>query len=380
MAIQVLRKESDYLYPGSPSDSRLFHADTSDQIQVWSPRVGQGYIQRIPLREDLSLIILDNLVHHTSLINPSKKETSLEFEFQLAGSLSGQSTLTPHFGLGGLNIRPAQKRQLKVEIFFDSSAFMTYYQLTAERLLPQALTLFHKSVQALYHKQFGHQAASPQAALNQILTNPISSSPVPDLVDDSLLSEHELLGSDLTIQQSMTPEMHKVIHEIFACPYSGRVRRIYLEQKVLELVALKLNALEQLQSVSYPLSPDDLNGIYQAGKILACQLQTPPSVEVLARQVGLNRLKLNHGFHHVYGTTPFRYLRDCRLQLAKQLLIASRLAVKEVAYRVGYTSCSRFATAFSQKFGLNPKAFQLEVHHLSQQYSATPARTPSFRK
>ncbi|MEM6436112.1 MAG: AraC family transcriptional regulator, partial [Cyanobacteria bacterium P01_D01_bin.115] len=125
----------------------------------------------------------------------------------------------------------------------------------------------------------------------------------------------------------------------------------------------KLNALEQLRSLSYPLSPGDLERIYQAGKVLTRHLQSPPSIEVLSRQVGLNRLKLNRGFHHVYGTTPFRYLRNCRLQLAQILLTTSELAVKEVAYRVGYTNCSRFATAFYQKFGLNPKAFQLQIHH-----------------
>ena len=161
----------------------------------------------------------------------------------------------------------------------------------------------------------------------------------------------------------MTPEMHQVIHQIFSCPYSGQVRRAYLERKVLELVGLKLNALEQLRSLSYPLNLEDLDGIYEAGRILACQLQNPPSVEALARQVGLNRLKLNQGFHHVYGITPFRHLRNCRLQLAKQLLVTSKLAIQEVAHKVGYTSCSRFATAFYQKFGLNPKAFQLQIHH-----------------
>ncbi|MEO1348177.1 MAG: helix-turn-helix transcriptional regulator [Cyanobacteria bacterium J06635_15] len=362
MTIRFLEQESDYLHPGSPSDSRLFHADSSDQIRVWSPQMGQGYIQTISLREDLSLVIFDYTTN-TTLINTLDKETSLEFEFQLAGSAPGQSSLAPHFGLGGLNIRPAQQRQFKVEIFFGPSAFVTYYQLIAERLSPQALNLFHKSVQALHHNQFGHPAASPQAALSQILTTTISSPPNPQNIIDHLLSAPELLGSDHTIQQSMTPEMHQVIHQIFGCPYSGQVRRTYLERKVLDLVALKLNALEQLRSLSYPLNLEDLDGLYEAGNILARQLQNPPSVEALARQVGLNRFKLNEGFHHVYGTTPFRYLRNCRLRLAQQLLVTSKLAIKEVAYRVGYSSCSRFATAFYQKFGLNPKVFQLQINN-----------------
>ncbi|MEM9451784.1 MAG: AraC family transcriptional regulator [Cyanobacteria bacterium P01_E01_bin.6] len=116
-----------------------------------------------------------------------------------------------------------------------------------------------------------------------------------------------------------------------------------------------------------------MDGIYQAGKILASRLDNPPSVEELAQQVGLNRLKLNHGFHHVYGTTPFRYLRNCRLAQARLLLTDSMLSVEDIAYRVGYTSRSRFATAFCQLFGLNPKTLQrysrLTSQHRSRQKS-----------
>ncbi|MEO1126381.1 MAG: hypothetical protein AAFX95_20275 [Cyanobacteria bacterium J06639_16] len=59
MAIQFFNQKSDYLHCGSPDDPQLFHADSSDQIQVWSPQVGQGYMQTIFLREGLSLVILD---------------------------------------------------------------------------------------------------------------------------------------------------------------------------------------------------------------------------------------------------------------------------------------------------------------------------------
>jgi len=34
-------------------------------------------------------------------------------------------------------------------------------------------------------------------------------------------------------------------------------------------------------------------------------------------------------------------------------------SVEEVAHAIGYTNRSKFAAAFRQKFGVNPKAFQL---------------------
>ena len=50
---------------------------------------------------------------------------------------------------------------------------------------------------------------------------------------------------------------------------------------------------------------------------------------MLAKQIGTNRLKLNQGFHHLYNTTPFGYLRNYRLRQAKSLLMTSELSVED---------------------------------------------------
>ncbi|MEM7061886.1 MAG: AraC family transcriptional regulator [Cyanobacteria bacterium P01_B01_bin.77] len=366
MAIRFSNQISDYLVSGSYQDSRLFHVDTSDQIQVWAPQVGQGYIQEIPLREDLSLVILDYTMHKTVLMNlPRRQKASLNFEFQLAGAIPKQSSFKPHIGPASLDVWPAQQHQFRVEIVFGLSSLITYYQRIAERLSPQALTSFNKFIELSYFSLFCNRADSPQAALNQILIHTHISPPSVELITERFLAAPELLGSRLTVEQSMTAEMYRIIEQILSCPYHGRVRRTYLEHKALDLVSLKLNSLEQWRNPSYPLKLEDLDGIQQASQILARQLQTPPSIESLARQVGLNRLKLNQGFHHIYGTTPFRYLRTCRLELAFHLLFASDLAVEEIAYRVGYTNRSRFTSAFRKQFGLNPKFFQLQLDNIA---------------
>ena len=356
MAIRFLNQASDYLQPGSPHDSRLFHADPSDQVQVWSSQMGQGYTQTIPLREGLSLVILDYTLHDIFLHSVKGLNQRLEYTFHVAGPTSGQSFASPHFGDRVLNVRQPQKRLFRVEIFFSPPSFMPHLQALIEHQLPQDQTILYRWANWVHRYQYGYAAPSPQTAFTQILNGIIA---VPTLLSPEQLLEILEFQAFSRPWSPMTLEMHQVVNQILSCPYSGCIRRTYLERKALELVALKLNALEQRRSLSYPLNSGDLDGIYQAAKILACHFNNPPSVEALARQVGLNRLKLNQGFHHVYGATPFRYLRNCRLELAKHLLTTSALAVEEVAHKVGYTSRSNFATAFRQQFGLNPKTFQL---------------------
>lgn len=355
MAIRFLNRKSDYLYPGSPEDPRLFHSDASDQIKIWSPEIGQGYSQTIPLRDDLSLMILDYEIQDTLIIDSPGLDICLEFSCHLAGKTARRSVVTFHLGLRRFSFLPAQQRVIRVEVFFKPPSFATYCRAVLECMPPQDRNIIYNWVDNLYQYQFGHSAVIPQAALTHFLST--MRFPTQLFKADQPLKDFELPGLSC-LSRPITSEMRQVIHQILSCPYGGPTRRTYLEGKALELVALQLNALDQSRSVSYPLNSEDLGSIYQAGKILACQLKNPPSVDTLARQVGLNRLKLNHGFHHVYSTTPYRYLRDCRLAKAQKLLFTQDLGVTEVADRVGYTSRSSFSTAFHQRFGISPKAFQ----------------------
>jgi AraC-like DNA-binding protein len=165
--------------------------------------------------------------------------------------------------------------------------------------------------------------------------------------------------------QSLEPNtmaMQSILHQILHCPFTGMVKRMYLEAKTLELLALQLSEWQADQQKGLPhigLSPDDIDRIHQAKHILLGHSDDPPSLQELARQVGLNRRKLMQGFREVFGTTAFGCLSDYRMEQAKQLLIEGRLRIAEVAEAVGYSSRSAFYTAFRKKFGVNPRSHRV---------------------
>jgi AraC-like DNA-binding protein len=147
-----------------------------------------------------------------------------------------------------------------------------------------------------------------------------------------------------------------IARQILACPYSGNARRLFLESKVLELLAAE---------IAPPVPPGHQNGlaaedsrIRTAACILLSRLEDPPGLRGLAREVGTNEFNLKQGFRRVFGTTVFGYLRAHRLQLALQLLADSQISVEEVASRVGYACPSRFASAFRRQFATTPSAFR----------------------
>ncbi|MBW4602148.1 MAG: AraC family transcriptional regulator [Calothrix sp. FI2-JRJ7] len=156
-----------------------------------------------------------------------------------------------------------------------------------------------------------------------------------------------------------TSAMQNLINQILNCPYQGITRRLYLESKALELIALRL---EQIKSdsptnISSSFKPDDIDRIYGARDILIKNLDKPPSLMELARMVGLNDCTLKKGFREVFGTTAFGYLYDYRLEKARHLLEAGGAKVTDVVQMVGFRDRSYFAAAFRKKFGMNPSIY-----------------------
>jgi AraC-like DNA-binding protein len=81
------------------------------------------------------------------------------------------------------------------------------------------------------------------------------------------------------------------------------------------------------------------------------------TVTQLARIAALSRSSFFDRFTRTVGLPPMEYLLAWRMALAKDLLREQRLALAEVAERVGYGSASSFSTAFSRYVGQPPSRF-----------------------
>ena len=154
-----------------------------------------------------------------------------------------------------------------------------------------------------------------------------------------------------------TPLVNMAIHQILNCPYQGPLKRLYLEGKTLELIThimAQLVADKNGHVRPFTLQSGVIERVREARDVLIRNLENPPSLLELARQVGINKNKLNQGFRRVFGTSVFDYLRIRRLELARELLESKEKNVTEVAFEVGYAQHSNFTKAFKKHFGTNP--------------------------
>ncbi|WP_165776956.1 helix-turn-helix domain-containing protein [Paremcibacter congregatus] len=149
-----------------------------------------------------------------------------------------------------------------------------------------------------------------------------------------------------------------VVNELFKCSFQSAARRSFMRAKSIELFSITANSLfetNERPTSSVKLTSHNLNQISLVHDIIRAELETPSTLEDLARRVGLSRTKLVTGFLSVYGQPLQSYWRDLRLIRAFELLTAHELTVTEVALEIGYDDLSSLSRAFVKKFGILPK-------------------------
>lgn len=158
----------------------------------------------------------------------------------------------------------------------------------------------------------------------------------------------------------LTATARLAVESIHRCPFVGACRAMALTARGNDLLVEYLTALANSFNPRLPQLTSGLTAhVHAAAETLKRELESPPTLAALARSNGLSESTLKRGFHQVFGTTAFGYLRALRMDRARALLERGEATVLEAATLVGYSNPSNFAAAFRRQFGLNPKAFQL---------------------
>lgn len=98
------------------------------------------------------------------------------------------------------------------------------------------------------------------------------------------------------------------------------------------------------------------------------------SVERFSKEVGLSRSHLHRKLKLLTGKSISQFIREIRLEEAKQLLEDNHATASEVAFMVGFSSSSYFNTCFNAFYGFPPG----ELKKRKSDKSAAPKLEPSI--
>ena len=316
MALELSQNAEDILWTETEQQVEPLDEGLETVYKV-SPHLGKGYHREVSLQPGVELCIFDRAYQDVA-IHISENQHPVQFMVYLSGVADSGDFIyqDANWGyVGGSGI------QSPVRTFYPGAQHQLGVMVHVQ---PQLLAQF-----------FG----TSDNALEPTLEALVPSADKPQQVFSS----------------RTTGAIRTVARQIIDCPFSGVTKRLYLQGKVLELMALQLEGLTAPIYQNRELKPETVARVQQAAMILRSCLESPPCQTTLARQVGVSDRTLRRGFKQLFGTTVLGYLTEQRLLFAEKLLHDTSLSVTEVVHRCGYSNQGHFAAAFKRRFGITPK-------------------------
>lgn len=150
----------------------------------------------------------------------------------------------------------------------------------------------------------------------------------------------------------MTLDMQSIVDSLFNIQYEGKTKMMFFRSQITTLLSHFFGQLSRLKSKN--IKTPEREKLNQAKDILLNNIDNPPSLSDISKQIGLNTFKLKKEFKAFFGVPVFKYLQNERLTMAHKLIRTQEATVQEAAWHVGYDSLSSFSNAFEKKFGYRP--------------------------
>lgn len=150
----------------------------------------------------------------------------------------------------------------------------------------------------------------------------------------------------------MTPEMQSIVDSLFNIKYTGKTKMMFFRSQITTLLSHFFGQLASLKTEK--INTSEREKLNLARDILLENIDNPPSLNEISKEIGLNTFKLKKEFKAFFGVPVFKYLQNERLAIAHKMISTQKSTVQEASWHVGYDSLSSFSNAFEKKFGYRP--------------------------
>lgn len=186
-------------------------------------------------------------------------------------------------------------------------------------------------------------------------------------LSDSFLSKHgftndlklkELIDDNLVLP--ITNEVLIILETIEQLNFIGTARIIYLKAKVFELLAIQVsNYKKGIYKPKAHYGTNTFKKLFSLKKRIDENLNINFSVEMLSKEMGINKTNLNREFLRVFGLTIYEYSIEQKIKKAKLLLLNTDVPIYQIAEEIGYKNATHFSAAFKRQEGMTPKQFKV---------------------
>jgi AraC-like DNA-binding protein len=188
---------------------------------------------------------------------------------------------------------------------------------------------------------------------------------LPDFLDVVLNSHRGISFDELVCAFTalrdlpLLPDATVLLKQIGGASFRGDIGNLWIEAKVLELIAIVLDWYRRRTTQAQPyLKENDKAGIIEAMRYAEEHFSGPVTLEVLAKQAAMSVSKFTAAFKTHTGMSAASYIRRLRMDKAMGLLKNTEAPLGDIAAMVGYKHHARFSTLFREQFGVMPSSFR----------------------
>ncbi len=98
--------------------------------------------------------------------------------------------------------------------------------------------------------------------------------------------------------------------------------------------------------------------VKQAAAFIQRNYHKPIHISDVAEYVGITRSYLTSSFQKILNITPQKYLLDCRMHQAADLLKCTDYPIASISKQVGYDDALAFSKIFKKEYGLSPRGYR----------------------
>ncbi|WP_248928368.1 helix-turn-helix domain-containing protein [Paenibacillus hamazuiensis] len=96
----------------------------------------------------------------------------------------------------------------------------------------------------------------------------------------------------------------------------------------------------------------------EIAEVMEENYMNPVSISDLAYLSGRSLSSFKREFQAMYNTSPLQWMRNRRLDKAKELLSQSDLSVTDICFTIGFENVAHFSKVFKARFGYPPSALK----------------------
>lgn len=175
----------------------------------------------------------------------------------------------------------------------------------------------------------------------------------------------EARASPRACVSALDAELLGVVLRFLRATKLGIDRRVLAPLYLQELIYRVLQREQYARLLSLAAAESASNPVSAVLEHVRGHLSEPLTVADLADLVNLSPSAFAHLFRDVTGRSPYQFVKEMRLDRARELLVDGDFTVARISKEVGYASVSHFISEFRGRFGVTPRAY-CDAHALAQ--------------